>query len=388
MANRYGITDILRLPSGDHGVFKSALHWICAACLLVLNGVVVAAPLKPAATDKSASVVFLNPGYSHETFWVSYTQFMQAAADDLGMQLRVVYGERDNQLLLQRARELLAEEQQPDYLLFVNEMYTAPELLRLFANSSIKLFALHSILTPEQQQIVGHSRGQYTNWIGSLIPNDEEAGYWMAQALIAELDGKPGNLLAFAGLRNTPSSTLREAGLRRALREHPQIRLQSLVYGEWSRKRAYEQAQLLLPRYPDAQLVWSANDEMAFGAMQAAQEQGKQPGKDIYLSGLNNSDEVLQARIDGKLSALVGGHFTLGGWAMVMLHDYHAGLDFAERGGKDRLDQLFRPLDAEQAARLQKRLKLKGYGLDFRQFSAVYQPQIEDYDFSVAPMLQ
>jgi ABC-type sugar transport system substrate-binding protein len=181
---------------------------------------------------------------------------------------------------------------------------------------------------------------------------------------------------------------LREAGLRRALREHPQIRLQSLVYGEWSRKRAYEQAQLLLPRYPDAQLVWSANDEMAFGVMQAAQEQGIQPGKDIHLSGLNNSDEVLQARIDGKLSVLVGGHFTLGGWAMVMLHDYHAGLDFAERGGKDRLDQLFRPLDAEQAARLQKRLKLKDYGLDFRQFSAVYQPQIKDYDFSVGPMLQ
>jgi hypothetical protein len=115
---------------------------------------------------------------------------------------------------------------------------------------------------------------------------------------------------------------------------------------------------------------------------------GRQPGKDIYLAALNNSDEVLQARIDGKISVLVGGHFTLGGWAMVMLHDYHAGLDFAARGGKDRVDQLFSMLDAQQAAQMQRRLKLPGYALDFRQFSAVYRPQIKDYAFSIKAFLQ
>ena len=73
---------------------------------------------------------------------------------------------------------------------------------------------------------------------------------------------------------------------------------------------------------------------------------------------------------------------------MVMLHDYHAGLDFAERGGKDRVDKLFTPLDARQAAYLKKRLKVEGFGLDFRQFSAVYHPEIRDYGFSVAPLLQ
>jgi ABC-type sugar transport system substrate-binding protein len=44
---------------------------------------------------QAASVVFLNPGMSTETFWVSYAQFMQAAAKDLGLDLRVRYGERD-----------------------------------------------------------------------------------------------------------------------------------------------------------------------------------------------------------------------------------------------------------------------------------------------------
>ena len=41
------------------------------------------------AIAQAASVVFLNPGLSSETFWVSYAQFMQAAAKDLGLALRV-----------------------------------------------------------------------------------------------------------------------------------------------------------------------------------------------------------------------------------------------------------------------------------------------------------
>lgn len=370
-------------------MFRSLLIAVSAVCLLTFCLIAQALAENPRVTDKApASVVFLNPGFSDEPFWVGYSDFMQAAADDLGMQLEIIYGERNPPQLLEKARDLLTRDNQPDYLIFVNEMYTAPELLRLFADSPIKLFSLHSTLTPEQQQRIGTSRERYRNWIGSLIPNDEQAGYWMAKALIAKLKGKPGSLLAFAGVRLTPSSSLREDGLHRALREHPEIKLQQTLQGEWKRQRAYEQAQLMLPRHPEVQLVWSANDEMAFGVMQAAEELGRQPGQDIYLSALNNSDEVLQARIDRKLCVLVGGHFTLGGWAMVMLHDYHAGLDFAARGGKDRVDQLFSLLDAKQAAYLKQRLKMPGYGLDFRQFSAVYHPQIKDYGFSIKPLLQ
>lgn len=60
-----------------------------------------------AASAQAASVVFLNPGYSNETFWVDYSRFMQAAANDLGMALRVRYSERRADLALTQAREVL-----------------------------------------------------------------------------------------------------------------------------------------------------------------------------------------------------------------------------------------------------------------------------------------
>ena len=111
------------------------------------------------------------------------------------------------------------------------------------------------------------------------------------------------------------------------------------------------------------------------------------PGKDLLFATLNNSAEVLQARLDERVSVLVSGHFTAGGWAMVLLHDYDAGLDFAARGGKDRQDRLFMLLDKLQAQRLLQRIQGQRYDLDFRRFSAVGHPHRRDYTFSLQPLL-
>ncbi|MFT5781634.1 MAG: ABC-type sugar transport system substrate-binding protein [Pseudomonas sp.] len=342
-------------------------------------------------TINAATVVFLNPGKSTEPYWLSYTQFMQAAADDLGINLQVLYAEREPRRMLKQARLVLHSPKPPDYLVFANEQYAGPEILRLAKDTQVKLFAVNSTLTPHQQILIGQSREKYPNWIGSLVPNDEEAGYIMASSLIVEgLRANPQvplQMLAFSGSKQTPAAQLRERGLQRALSEHPQVRLQQLVNSEWNRQRAYEQAQILLLRYPEVSLIWAANDEMAFGVMRAAQELGKTAGKGLLFSALNNSVEVLQARLDDRLSVLVGGHFTAGGWAMVLLHDYDAGLDFATRGGKDRQDPLFMRLDKPQAALLLKRLQGKGFRLNFRRFSAVHKPWMSNYNFSVQPLL-
>ncbi|WP_395504297.1 ABC transporter substrate-binding protein [Ectopseudomonas hydrolytica] len=328
-------------------------------------------------------MVFLNPGYSDEPFWVAYSRYMQDAAGDLGVELRVLYGQRDNARILDNAHQVLAGKH-PDYLIFVNEQFTGPEILRLFEDSEVRLFALHSTLTPEQQALAGGSRERYRHWLGSLVPNDEEAGYLMARALIALADGKPAEMLAFTGIKQTPSATLRVAGMERALAEAPHVRLQQMLYGEWRQQRAYEQAQALLPRYPNLNLVWAANDEMAFGVMQAAEEQGRR----LHYAALNNSHRVLQARIERRIEVLASGHFILGGCALVMLYDHSRGLDFAERGGKDQVASLLRLIDDKDAERLLTRLDQDDIGLDFRTFSATQRPQMSRYACSIDSLLR
>ncbi|KAF1070778.1 MAG: Ribose import binding protein RbsB [Pseudomonas citronellolis] len=354
---------------------------ICKCLLLLALGL--------PAFAQAASVVFINPGRTNESFWTSYTAFMQAAARDLGMSLDVRYAERDPQRALALARQVLAEPRQPDFLVFVNESYIGPELLRLFADSPVKLFAVNSTLTPDQQRIAGTSRGRHRNWIGSLVADEEQGGYLMASALLQRFrQERHIDLIALSGVRQTPAVQFREQGLRRALADYPQAHLLQVVDAGWSRDRAYEQARQLLERHPQTRAVWAASDDIAFGAMQAAAELGRTPGQDLLFSGINNSPAFLEAIKDGRISAGVAGHFTLGAWALVLLHDYAAGVDFAEHGGKDRQVPLFALLDSRSAGNLQRNLQKPGFGLDFRRYSLALNPQLKQYAFSLQPLLQ
>ncbi|WP_339531323.1 ABC transporter substrate-binding protein [Pseudomonas mucidolens] len=337
----------------------------------------------------ATSVVFLNPGTSTETFWVTYAQFMQAAAKDLDLDLRVRYSERDSQNTLRQAREALQGPQRPDYLVLVNEQYVAPQIMRLSQNSGVKLLIVNNALTRDQVQLL--NAGKYPDWLGSITADDEEAGYLMLKELLS-LRGpaQPGeriDLLAFSGAKNTPAAQLREQGLRRALQEHPEVYLRQLVHGEWTRERAFEQATQLFKRYPQTTLVWSANDEMALGVMQALRGSGRVPGREVLFSAVNSSPEALQARLDGRISALVAGHFTVGGWAMVLLHDDARGVDIEQHGGRERRVKLHRLIDSRDAQRLLDMRAQEGDGVDFRALSAVGQPATYQYPFSLQLLL-
>ncbi|WWF47458.1 ABC transporter substrate-binding protein [Pseudomonas trivialis] len=339
-----------------------------------------------AAMAQASSVVFLNPGMSTEAFWVNYAQFMQAAATDLGLDLRVRYSERVSDTTLAQAREALQGSARPDYLVLVNEQYIAPQILRMAEGSGVKLLIVNNALTADQAQLLGTH--QHPDWIASLVVDDEQAGYLMLIDLLRQYGpvapGASIDLLAFSGSKTTPAAQLRERGLQRALAEHPEVRLRQLVYGEWNRQRAFEQATQLFKRNPQTALVWAANDEMALGAMQAVQAGGRTPGKDVLFSAVNSSPEILQARLDGRLTTLVAGHFTLGGWAMVLINDHAKGVDLDAHGGRDRQAALFQLIDANQA----RRLLGPPTAVDFRALSAVGKPASYRYPFSLQLLLR
>ncbi|BBH45527.1 ABC transporter substrate-binding protein [Pseudomonas sp. KU43P] len=341
-----------------------------------------------AATAQAASVVFLNPGQSTESFWVNYSRFMQAAADDLGMTLRVEYGERNAERALTQARAILKGPQRPDYLVLVNEQYVAPEIIRLSQGTGVKLFLVNNGLTAGQTESIEAQPGKYGQLLGTLTGNDEQAGYQMLHQMVALLPRSDEfiDLVAFSGVKTTPASQLREQGMRRALADFPRVRLRQVVYGGWNRQRAYEQAQQLLQRYPDTKLVWSANDEMAFGAMQAFEAAGRKPGRDVVFSAVNSSPEALRARISGRLGVLMGGHFSLGGWAMVMLHDDAQGLPVNRDGRDEHVSPVLQSIDPVKARRWLKLLEKDDYGVDFQGYSAEGRPAGYQYSFLTSPV--
>ncbi|HEY6995142.1 MAG TPA: ABC transporter substrate-binding protein, partial [Xanthobacteraceae bacterium] len=345
---------------------------------------------------RAQSVAFINPGKSDEIYWMTVTQGMQAAARSLGMRFEVQYAEREPLKTFEIARALVARPagQRPEYIVITDDYSVADQLVKIIDAAGVKTFLAYSSIPIDQRGEIGSPRGKYKGWLGSLEPRAEDAGYLTARALIERgkrekafgPDGKL-RMLAIAGDRSTASSLKRNQGMRRAVAENPTVVVEAEVYAAWAREIAAEQADWLFQRYPGARLVWAGNDLMAFGAMASWEKRGGKPGTDAWFSGINTSNEALQAIKSGRLTALAGGHFITGAWALVMLYDYAHGRDFADEGL-----ELERPMFAEFTPQLADRYIERfsgGFdGVDFTRYSKVKNPRLERYNFGFAQLLE
>lgn len=364
-----------------HSVAHGVISRICLAVALLCA--LYSAPLW------AASVVFLSPGPASDSYWNSYARVMQAAADATGMALRVEFSNRDTRTQVDLARQTLKGDQRPDYLVFSNELNVAPEILRLSEGSGVKLLLVNNTLSLDQRRILGDLSQRYPDLLGSLLGNDEEGGYLTAKRLISQLPPlEPGgsiDMLAFSGTNATPVSLLREKGMRRAVAEHPEVRLRQVVLGGWRRDRALEQARMLFKRYPDTRLVWSANEQMAYGAMDALAQIGGEPGKDVLFSAINGTPESLQALLDGRLSAVASGHFTLGGWALVLLSDYERQRPGGPMPLGDRQIGVLQLVEPEETQRMLEAARRDTYRVDPQAFACPATPG--DSPFALRHML-
>jgi ABC-type sugar transport system substrate-binding protein len=344
------------------------------------------------------SVTFINPGKSGEAYWVTVSQSMAAAARSLGIRLEIIYLERQHPKAIEFAHQIASRpaDQRPDYVMLGNEGGVGPESLRILDAAGIKVFLVYSGIAQAAERLqTGSPREKYPHWLGSLEPLAEEAGYLTAKALIAKGretgarggDGKL-HLLAISGDRATPSSIKRSDGMRRAVAEAGNAVVDQEIFSGFNREKAAEQSEWLFKRFPATRLVWAANDLMAFGAMQTWEAMGGQPGKDAWFSGINTSVEAMEAIRSGRLATLSGGHFILGAWALVMLHDHHKGKDFAQTEGLELSQSMFTLFTPREAALFTVRFGQGNFdSVNFRKYSKVLNPKIQRYNFNFRQVL-
>ncbi len=345
------------------------------------------------STAWAFSVTFISPGRHDEAYWLSATRAMQAAAQQLDIQLEVLYAERDPLQMVKLTRTVTLRRHKPDYLLLVNEKLTGPALLSLAEQAGIPSFLSFNQLTPTQLRNSGLPRQRLKHWLGSLAPDNATAGTLTMQGLLSEASrhfppGTPLHVLMMAGDHATPASSERVAAAQRVLAAHPEVRLTQLVYGEWERQRALQQGLWLLQRHPQINLVWAANDEMAFGLEEAIHRSGKQAGREVLLSAINNSQQAMVERQQGRLSALAAGHFMTGAWSLVLLYDYQHGRDFASEGLQLQ-PAMFSSISAPQALHFQHRFADNDFSsIRFRQFSKFANPTLQHYAFRFNMVLE
>ncbi len=133
---------------------------------------------------------------------------------------------------------------------------------------------------------------QTSNW--DHVHGDNERG---AQAAVEHLLGLGHRRIAFIqGPPGTPSSMRRLAGFRRALGSAGlPVDESLLISGDYTREAGREGIMALLAREAPPTAVFCANDLIALGAMETAQQAGWRVPQDISIIGFDDIDEAGRA---------------------------------------------------------------------------------------------
>jgi ABC-type sugar transport system substrate-binding protein len=311
------------------------------------------------------------------------SQYMIAAANLLGMQIEVIYAERDHLLMLRQAEELARRSEPPDYIMIVNEKLAAQQMLMMLASSHAKVFLFHNDLTPEQRRQIGNERERISNWIGTATIDSSRGAYNLMEYLYRRLGVREPRIIGITGDPHTPVSMERVDGVNDYVARAGRGRINQLAFGDWSYADGEAKAEILLSRYPDTNIVWGANDSMALGALRAATARGAS----VLVGGIGGWPDAIASIAQGGLTASSVAEYLIGAWAIVLLHDYHLGHDFVDHGGANqKLDYMY-VVGPEHAARYQAIVLNQAEALDYGVYSKALSPRPGPYDFKLKRLL-
>jgi ribose transport system substrate-binding protein len=132
--------------------------------------------------------------------------------------------------------------------------------------------------------------------------DDIAIGHAVAEALIAGLGGKgggKGRIVALDGTSSARTARDRAQGLRRAVAEHPEVELIDARIGYLQRAPAKAAMDELLAQHDRIDGVWTANDMMAFGAVDALAAAGRK----AQVVGINGLPEAVAHIESGAMLA-------------------------------------------------------------------------------------
>jgi ABC-type sugar transport system substrate-binding protein len=341
-----------------------------------------------ATRQDRVKVKFINPSAPDNIFWNKMTQFMQAAANSLDMDLSVSHG-NENRFHTTREVQNAMSKAAADYYIYIYQVGEGLNLLNHAESLKAKSIIINTNVPPEDQVKAGTPRKIFSQWQAHFIPDDVAAGALLAQYLSSKSrrinPDRPPEIIALNGSLDSTAAIDRKTGLENFLRAHADVKLNQLTWARWDAQLAEFQTERLLVRYPGTCIIWSASDGMIIGAIRALSRQANRSCRPV-IGGVDWSDWGIDAVKNGELDATVGGHFMEGAWALVLIHDLSRGIQMTETDYTLRTPMAL--LTQENISLLQIALAQESWQrIDFKKFTRAHSGA-SSYDFSVSAVLK
>ena len=145
----------------------------------------------------------------------------------------------------------------------------------------------------------------YRCFLGSDM---EEEGKKAAQIVIDQFGADaPLNIAELQGTVGSTAMVGRQKGFNAVIEEKaPNYKIIKSQTGDFTRAKGKEVMEAFLKSDGDnIDVLWSHNDDMAIGAIQAIEEYGLEPGKDIYIISCDGIKDMFELMAEGKSNAII-----------------------------------------------------------------------------------
>ena len=139
----------------------------------------------------------------------------------------------------------------------------------------------------------------FTCWIGSDFRKEgDEAVRWMER----QFEKAPLRIVHLQGNIGSSAQIGRTEGLDAGLAVHPEWQLVFRASGDFTQAKGQELVEAVLNEGTAFDLIYSENDNMAYGAIDALKKAGLQPGEDMKIVSFDASSTALHMILNGEIS--------------------------------------------------------------------------------------
>lgn len=174
----------------------------------------------------------------------------------------------------------------------------------------------------------------WATFVGSdFMEEGRRAARWLLGYMRGR--GTPDGTVRIVELRGTEGSAPaldRKVGFESILSTHPEYQIVRSEIGNFYADQGRDRMrEILATEKGRIDVLFAHNDDMAFGAIEAIEEAGLVPGKDIVIVSVDAVREAFRAMIAGKLNCTVECTPLLGPQLMKVVQDYMDGVDLPTR---------------------------------------------------------
>jgi simple sugar transport system substrate-binding protein len=171
----------------------------------------------------------------------------------------------------------------------------------------------------------------WVSFMGSdFVEEGRRAGKWLVEKMKGTTT--PVNIVELQGTVGSAPAIDRKKGFEEIIKADPKFKIIRSQTGDFTRAKGKEVMEAFLKAEgKKINVLYAHNDDMAIGAIQAIEEAGLKPAKDITIISIDAVKGAFEAMIAGKLNVSVECSPLLGPQLMQAVKDLKAGKTLAKR---------------------------------------------------------